>query len=100
MENLWIEHVLFLAKELNIYTAVLIFFGYALVDGLYAYYTFKVVERDEYRAAFSGAFMHFILAFGVLSYVQNYLYVVPLALGSFLGTFILVRREKNKRVPL
>jgi hypothetical protein len=44
----------------------------------------------------TGAIMHFILALGVLSYVQNYLYIIPLALGSWVGTFLVVNREQKK----
>ncbi len=40
--------------------------------------------------------MHFLLAFGVVNYVGNFLYVVPLALGSWIGTYLVVRREEIK----
>lgn len=75
--------------------ALLIFIAYIVVDAMYAYYTLQVTKKKPYSAATVGALMHFILALGVLSYVQNYLYLIPLALGSWVGTFIIVKREQS-----
>ncbi len=70
---------------------------YFIADALYAYYTLAVAERRAVRAASTGALLHFLLALGVLSYVENYLYIVPIAIGSWLGTYVLVKSEKIKR---
>lgn len=75
--------------------AILIFIAYIVVDSMYAYYTLQVTKRKPYSAATIGALMHFLLAVGVLSYVENYLYLLPLALGSWIGTFIIVKREQH-----
>ena len=75
---------------------VLIFFVYIVIDALYAYYTLEVTKRNPYAAATAGAFMYFLLAIGVLNYVHNFLYLVPLALGSWVGTFGMVQRERLK----
>lgn len=79
----------------NIGTATLIFISYVLVDALYAYYTLQLTKRKAYSAATSGALMYFLIAVGVLNYVQNYLYLIPLALGSWIGTFFIVKREQR-----
>jgi len=79
-------------ETFHIVTALGIFIIYIILDGMYAYYTLAVSEKRPLQAATSGAVMHFLLALGVLSYVQNYLYVIPLALGSWIGTYIVVKR--------
>lgn len=79
--------------EFDLLTAFLILVVYIVVDGMYAYYTLKIAEKKPVHATTSGALMHFLLALGVLSYVQNYLYVVPLAIGSWIGTYIVVKRS-------
>ncbi len=66
-----------------------------LVDGMYAYYTLAVTKKKPVASATVGALMHFLIAFGVLSYVQNYLYLIPLAIGSWLGTYIVVKRSSK-----
>ncbi|MCF7815778.1 MAG: hypothetical protein K9M10_02560 [Candidatus Pacebacteria bacterium] len=80
-------------QELQITTAFLIFVVYIIIDGMYAHYTLAVAGKRPFQAATTGALMHFLLAFGVLNYVQNYLYIVPLAMGSWVGTYIVVRKS-------
>ena len=71
----------------------MVFIAYMLIDAMYAYYTLAVTRKRPVISASVGAMMHFLIAFGVLNYVENYLYVVPLALGSWCGTYIVVRRD-------
>lgn len=78
--------------------AVLVCAAYFVIDALYAKYTYAVVERKPMQAANIGFIMHFLLAFGVINYVGNFLYVIPLALGSWLGTYMVVKRERDGKV--
>lgn len=80
--------------QINWFLAIGLFVGYAIVDGLYAYYTLAVVNKQALTAASVSFAMHFILAAGVFTYTKNFLYVIPLALGSFVGTFLVVRFSK------
>ena len=80
----------------NWFVALGVMMGYLIVDGLYAKYTLEVVRLKPYMSASIGAMMHFILAFGVISYTGNWLYVFPLAVGSWIGTYLVVKFEKNK----
>ena len=79
-------------NDFNFLIAVGIFISYVLVDGMYAYYTLAVVDKRPFISATIGALMHFLIALGVLSYVQNYLYIIPLAMGSWLGTFWVLKK--------
>ncbi len=83
-------------EEFSIVTALIVFIGYIVVDGMYAYYTIQITKRKAVHAATISGVMHFLLAFGVLNYVQNFLYVIPLALGSWVGTYLIVRHHKNQ----
>jgi hypothetical protein len=82
-------------QNFNPYAALAVFAAYIVVDGMYAYYTLAVAEKQPLKASTVGAAMHFLIAIGVLSYVQNYLYIVPLALGSFIGTYIAVSSSRG-----
>lgn len=77
-------------------TAVLIFFTYVVIDILYAYYIMCVEERRPLRAAATTSLIYSLLAYGVVSYSQNILYLLPLASGAFFGTFIMVAYKKRK----
>jgi hypothetical protein len=91
-EGVGVEEVF---RDFDIKVALILFFAYILVDGLYAYYTLSVIKLRPLASASTSFLMHFILAFGVLNYVNNFLYIIPLAVGSFLGTYILVYTERK-----
>lgn len=78
---------------------LLILVAYFVLDAMYAYYTIKVTEKRPVSAATIGALMHFIIAFGVLSYVHSFLYVFPIVIGSWLGTYSMVRYEQQLAHP-
>jgi uncharacterized membrane protein len=85
------EKLLINWQQFDVITALVVFVAYLSIDGMYAYYTIAVTKRKPFESASVGAIMHFMIAFGVLNYVQNYLYVFPLALGSFIGTYLVVK---------
>ena len=78
---------------------LVVMISYVVVDALYAKYTLEVVELRPFHSATIGALMHFLLALGVVSYTDNWLYIFPLALGSWIGTFFVVSKEKKKKQP-
>lgn len=87
--------------DFNIITGILLIVAYIIIDGLYAYYTIQISKRNALSAATTSGIMHFLLAIGVLNYVQNFLYVIPLAIGSWLGTYIVVKRHNiPEKTPL
>ncbi len=73
--------------DFNILIAAGVFVAYLAVDALYAMYTISVVKRKAVVSANISFAMHFLLAVGVLSYVKNFWYIVPLAMGSWVGTY-------------
>lgn len=85
-------------KTFNLLVAALILVVYIITDALYAKYTLEVTNHNEYKAATVGATIHFLVAFGVINYTQNWLYIFPLAIGSWIGTFIVVRRARLNKV--
>lgn len=72
-------------------TAAIIFVTYVIVDILYAAYIICVERRQALRAAAISAVLYSLLAYGVITYSKNPLYLVPLAAGAFVGTFLTVR---------
>lgn len=75
-------------------TAAVIFVTYVAVDILYAWYIICVERRRPMRAATISAVLYSLLAFGVITYSKNPLYLVPLAAGAFVGTYITVAWHK------
>jgi hypothetical protein len=73
---------------------ILIFFGYLLLDMLYAIYTFDIINRKPIRAGTMASLIYSLSAFGVINYVHNYWYIIPMALGAWFGTYIVVKWKK------
>lgn len=75
-------------------TAALIFIVYVIIDCLYALYIMSVEKRSALQAAAISAVLYSLIAFGVVSYSRNILYLFPLATGAFVGTYITVLWKK------
>ncbi len=65
-----------------------LFVVYVAVDFLDGYCTKKLVQGRPFLSANSGTAVVFLLAFGVISYIENPWYILPIALGSWVGTFL------------
>lgn len=87
----FIRHV----ESLSAITAVFVFVVYLAIDTLYARYTIAVTQLESHRAASSAAIIYFLLAVGVLNYTDNPLYILPMVVGSWCGTFFTVEYEKG-----
>ncbi len=81
-------------NEFSYLTAITIFFVYMIIDCLYAAYVISVGRGQAVLASTCTAIIYSLLAFGVLSYSKNVWYLIPLASGAFLGTYITVKFRK------
>jgi hypothetical protein len=93
MESLYIHW-----QSFNFVTAMIVLIAYLIIDAMFAFYTFAVTKKRPGMAASIGSLMHFLMAFGVLNYVQNYLYIVPVAIGSWIGTYIVVKYHLDSEI--
>lgn len=55
-------------------------------NALGALYTLQVVEKKPLLSAIIGSKIDVLGAISVIAYTENYLYLIPLWAGSFLGT--------------
>lgn len=94
----FIEQLTVFSSDFSLLTALFVFAAYVVVDMLYAYYTLAVNRLEPGRAATMGSLMYFLLAVGVLNYTNNPLYLFPLVLGSWLGTYVTVEIERRKKL--
>lgn len=84
-----------MVSDFNWWTAVCLFVLYVVVDLLYATYTLSVTKLQPAKAATIGAGMYVLLAAGVISYSHNPMYLIPIGVGSWLGTYLAVIKEKR-----
>jgi hypothetical protein len=85
-----------LYNDFNWWLALAIVINYIIIDGLYAQYTLDVISLKPIKSASIGSLMYILSAFGIINFINNVLYVIPMLIGSWLGTFLIVMYEKNK----
>lgn len=71
-----------------------VFVATLVTDALWALYMIHVGKKNPVRSASYGSLIHILSAFTVISYTKDTLYIIPLVLGSFLGTYLTVKYMK------
>lgn len=72
-------------------TAALVFGVYVVFDILYALYVLCVSRKQAVAASAISSVLYSLGAYGVMTYLHNPWYILPLACGAFLGTYIAVK---------
>jgi hypothetical protein len=83
--------------EFNWLGAVGLFFASFALDAVFALYTFAVVKHNAIQAGFWSLLTYLLMAVGILNFVNNRWYIVPLALGAFGGAYAVVKWESLKK---
>jgi len=81
-------------KDFDLQTAFTIFCVYVVIDVLYAWYIIAVNNRQPVVAATMTSGIYTLAALGVMTYSRNPVYILPLAAGAFLGTYLVVKFKK------
>jgi hypothetical protein len=75
-----------------------VFAGMAVVDALWSIWVQKVAEKRALAAGFASVAIYLIGAFVVTEYVHDRVYMIPAAVGGFVGTALPIwwkrRREQ------
>ena len=85
------------ANNFNFLIAVGLFVLYCLVEALDSSLTLSITRHQSIRSANTTLILYIILAIEVFAFVSNYLYAIPIALGAWLGVYLLLEREKKLR---
>jgi phosphotransferase system glucose/maltose/N-acetylglucosamine-specific IIC component len=83
--------------EFNWLLAVGLFFASLVLDAIFALYTVAVINTQAIRAASLSLVTYLLYAVGVLNFVDNKWYIVPLSLGAFAGSYMVVKYEAIKK---
>jgi hypothetical protein len=82
--------------EFNWLLAIGLFFAALALDAVFALYTVAIINTRPLAAANLSLLTYMLEAVGVVNYVNNRWYLIPLAGGAFFGSYIIVKRESNK----
>jgi hypothetical protein len=78
-------------NHFDINIALFIFITYFILDMFYAYYILCIESRQNLMSSFMAGMITSLSAFGVVSFSKNMIYVIPLFLGAFAGTFVTMK---------
>jgi capsule polysaccharide export protein KpsE/RkpR len=80
--------------KIDINIVIIIFLTYFILDMFYAYYILCIESRKNLMSSFMAGIITSLSAFGVVSFSKNMVYVIPLFLGAFAGTFVTMKAKE------
>lgn len=73
--------------------ALAVFAALFALDFVWARYTHAMTEHRAARAAHYATAIILLSGFGITQYANEPLYLIPAALGAWLGTYVAVRKS-------
>lgn len=82
--------------EVNLWSWVILFFIYLFFDIFYILYIQSVTDVRPMRAANIGVVMYLLTAYGTIEYIDNFVNLIPILLGGWLGSYLTLKLGKRK----
>ena len=80
-----------LTQEFNWWVAIALLLGFITYDFLYAIYYIFVSKKMAFMAANTACALYLIGSVSTIAYLGNLYYLIPIILGSYIGTFVAVK---------
>ena len=74
--------------QIDIWIALGVVGATALTDAVYVMFTSSVIHRKRFAAANWSALWYTLSSFAVISYTNNWVYVLFAAFGSWIGAYL------------
>lgn len=84
-------------ENFNFLFALGLLLFYFVVEALDSSLTFSLTQHKSFRSAIVTFILYVTVAIEIVAIISNYLYIIPVALGAALGSFVVVEYEKSKR---
>jgi membrane protein YqaA with SNARE-associated domain len=75
--------------------AILLFCLNIFDDILCVFFTRRTVAGKALQAAVLSGVLTFVVSISVVSYVENRWYLIPIIIGSSIGTFVAIKLDKH-----
>ena len=82
-------------NNFNALFALGLFVLYCLVEALDSSLTLAITKHESLKSANITFILYIIWGIEVFAFISNYLYTFPIALGAWLGTYLLLQRERK-----
>jgi general stress protein CsbA len=76
--------------------ALLVFAAVAILDFVWARYTFAMTARRSFGAALYASVLILLSGSAAVGYTQNHWLLIPAAAGAFIGTLVAVEMQKTE----
>lgn len=83
-------------ERIDIGTCLLLFFGYFFLDIASSWAIIAIQKLQRGIATSLTFFLYIGSAVGIIEYTDNSFYMLPVAAGATLGTFVLLTIEKRR----
>jgi len=80
-----------LNQEFSWLIAITLLFGFILYDFLYAVYYIFVSKQMAFMAANTACVLYLIGSVSTIAYLGNLYYLIPIIIGSYIGTYVAVK---------
>lgn len=77
--------------EVTFWTVSAVLLSTILSDIVWAYYFIKVAQKKPHQAAFFAILIALNSSFITISYIGNMYFLIPVIIGSYIGTYIAVK---------
>jgi hypothetical protein len=82
--------------DFNWLLALGLFIASSLLDAVFAIYIFAINKKQAHLAGVMSFLTYMLMAVGIVNYVNNKWYILPTALGAYLGTYLIVKYEERQ----
>ena len=80
-----------LEADFSWWIAIALLLGFIAYDFLYAIYYIFVSKKMAFMAANTACALYLIGSVSTIAYLGNLFYLIPIILGSYIGTFVAVK---------
>ncbi len=86
-----------MAEKINLLTWLILFVVYTCFDTLYVIYIQAITDVKALKASIIGSVMYLLTAYGTIEYIDNFVNLIPILVGGFIGTFFTLKLGSKKR---
>lgn len=85
-------------KDVNILSWIGLFFAYFFLDIIYILNVQAISKRNAFMVANTSVLLFFLGVWGTVSYIDNLINLVPIVVGSYLGSYLSVKKWRKKDI--
>jgi hypothetical protein len=82
-------------SEISIWLWIALFFIYLTFDAIYILYIQSVQVVKPIKAANLSVILFLLTAYGTIEYVNNFINIIPIIFGAWLGSFLTLKWGKR-----